>query len=650
MKRTRWTPNSPHTALRIALASASLLSVAAVPALAAGVAGDATTSSSSGVYVTILSPNPGTTLTGTSKIEISAYYESSYGVSSIDLFIDGRKMATQRLSSPEGRGEISFVVDASVLRGGSHSIVVRATATDEEVASARTSLSLPAAGGSELAPLATAPASALGAQASPASASDAIGAPNISIVDPSPDATVSGVVSIKVNASDPSGKSPYVSLFVDHAFKTLRNFPPYTFNWDTTRLPNGYHTIEVLGYNDAQQVGQASPLRVLVNNPGGRTFERLDLSDTPESASGAHVIRSSSPAATSPKVVSDKASKRSGIPMIARTVKKSIVGLISRADKLASVGTGSPMAEASALDDVLAAPVVPAESAQSTKSPSLKIQIRSIVKRAYTLVASNKPLIASSLGAQWNAGPAPKTQLDRMSTSATPDLESGEIPTSMSAPTVATVAARNPVAAATPIRAGHPQIASSVHAGKASVPQSTKLERIASAQVDSSAPYAPPQLVAPKVDLSRINANAVDSMPSLTGQFVSITRLSESDISRLRGEYQVVVDNRRVEMDRPLQDRGSVLFAPMRQIFESQGGALSWDQDKRQVHAISDTKDILLTIGSKHALVNQQSVRMTSAPYLYNDRTMLPLDFFKVAMDASVSYDAATGHVIIESR
>ena len=84
-----------------------------------------------------------------------------------------------------------------------------------------------------------------------------------------------------MNATDASGKSPYVSLFIDHAFKTLRNFPPYSFNWDTTRLPNGYHTIEVLGYNDAQQVGRANPIRVMVNNPGGRTFERHDLRDKP---------------------------------------------------------------------------------------------------------------------------------------------------------------------------------------------------------------------------------------------------------------------------------------------------------------------------------------------------------------------------------
>ena len=41
---------------------------------------------------------------------------------------------------------------------------------------------------------------------------------------------------------------------------------------------------------------------------------------------------------------------------------------------------------------------------------------------------------------------------------------------------------------------------------------------------------------------------------------------------------------------------------------------------------------------------------MSGAPYLYNSRTMLPLDFIGAALNAKVNYDPATGHMIIESR
>ena len=61
----------------------------------------------------------------------------------------------------------------------------------------------------------------------------------------------------------------------------------------------------------------------------------------------------------------------------------------------------------------------------------------------------------------------------------------------------------------------------------------------------------------------------------------------------------MVYDNRRVELDRPLQDRGAILFAPLRQIFESQGGQLAWNHATRQVHAVNQSTDITVTIGSK---------------------------------------------------
>ena len=104
----------------------------------------------------------------------------------------------------------------------------------------------------------------------------------MSIENPAVNGQVQGKVTLRIQAQDPSGKPPYVSLFIDHGFKTLRNYAPYEFSWDTTAYANGYHTIEAFGYNDAQDVGHAQPLRVFVNNPGGRTERRTDLKDAPK--------------------------------------------------------------------------------------------------------------------------------------------------------------------------------------------------------------------------------------------------------------------------------------------------------------------------------------------------------------------------------
>ena len=150
MKRSHWTPDSPHKALHIALASATLLSLSAVPSLAAGSMAD-TAPSTSGVYVA----HPGAR-TRARRFPARRRLRSRLITNlrtacprSTCLSTDARWL---RSGWPltEGRGEISFLVSAGALRGGSHTIVVRATATDAEVASARTMLNLSASSGADV--------------------------------------------------------------------------------------------------------------------------------------------------------------------------------------------------------------------------------------------------------------------------------------------------------------------------------------------------------------------------------------------------------------------------------------------------------------------------------------------------------------------
>ena len=49
----------------------------------------------------------------------------------------------------------------------------------------------------------------------------------------------------------------------------------------------------------------------------------------------------------------------------------------------------------------------------------------------------------------------------------------------------------------------------------------------------------------------------------------------------------MVVNDRSVDLNQPLQDRGAMLFAPIRQIIEQQGGTLTWNSETRQVSAVT---------------------------------------------------------------
>lgn len=111
----------------------------------------------------------------------------------------------------------------------------------------------------------------------------------LTIIVPRNGTQVAGNVPIeaRVNRRD----SVYVSFFVDGQIRGLRNYPPYVYNWDTTRESNGWHTLEVWSY-DGNQTLRTPPMRVFVNNPGGRT-EREALPElTPEAEPAVQVAES----------------------------------------------------------------------------------------------------------------------------------------------------------------------------------------------------------------------------------------------------------------------------------------------------------------------------------------------------------------------
>ena len=94
----KWQPNrqkSKTFGLTVA-ASTALAAFGIVPAQAEPQAVPESTSVDTGVYVSLLSPYPGSSFTGTKAIEVSAFYQTSgdaQGISAIELYIDGQKAA-----------------------------------------------------------------------------------------------------------------------------------------------------------------------------------------------------------------------------------------------------------------------------------------------------------------------------------------------------------------------------------------------------------------------------------------------------------------------------------------------------------------------------------------------------------------------------
>jgi len=89
--------------------------------------------------------------------------------------------------------------------------------------------------------------------------------PTVSIANPVGGATVSGLVSIGVNAADNVGVSR-VDLKVNGTVVASDAAGPYTFSWDSTGVANGMNNLVAIAYDAAGNVATSSTVQVNVAN------------------------------------------------------------------------------------------------------------------------------------------------------------------------------------------------------------------------------------------------------------------------------------------------------------------------------------------------------------------------------------------------
>ena len=88
--------------------------------------------------------------------------------------------------------------------------------------------------------------------------------PAVTITSPTNGQTVSGTVTIQINASDDNGVSK-VEIYIDNVLTATLTTPPYTYQWNTTTAANGTHTLRATAYDTADQSADHQ-VTVTVNN------------------------------------------------------------------------------------------------------------------------------------------------------------------------------------------------------------------------------------------------------------------------------------------------------------------------------------------------------------------------------------------------
>jgi len=115
-------------------------------------------------------------------------------------------------------------------------------------------------------------------------------------------------------------------------------------------------------------------------------------------------------------------------------------------------------------------------------------------------------------------------------------------------------------------------------------------------------------------------------------------------------DIKVNIDGKPRYFETPVQLANNRVMVPIRFVIEDPAlqGKVYWDAKLKKVAIDCRGQYIELFIGSPQASVNGKSVQIDSAPYIYNNRTYIPLRFLTENLGAVVNWDSQSREVTID--
>ncbi|KHF31400.1 Spore germination protein YaaH [Paenibacillus sp. P1XP2] len=135
----------------------------------------------------------------------------------------------------------------------------------------------------------------------------------------------------------------------------------------------------------------------------------------------------------------------------------------------------------------------------------------------------------------------------------------------------------------------------------------------------------------------------------IAGSFSAIP----ADAAKAAGKVSIMLDGYPLSFPvEPTVLKGTTMV-PFRAISEALGIQVTWNQKEQKITATKKedgiSKQVVLTIGSKQALVDGKTVALANAPQTNRSSTMIPLSFFSQQFGAGVAWDQKTQTVSITS-
>ncbi|MCW3100075.1 MAG: Copper amine oxidase N-terminal domain [Chthonomonadaceae bacterium] len=418
---------------------------------------------------------------------------------------------------------------------------------------------------------------------------------------PKRNAMVTDMAPIEVKLDD-SIKDAYVMFFLDGQFLSARNYSPYVYGLDTSKYSNGDHTVKIEVWDSA----------------------------------GASVLKTLS----MPLKIHNKVDNFTHIERETPDLNKPVKPSIPVADALSSLPNAVLDAKS---------PSAIARSGANAR-PSMGVRNGTEPRMGYTPFRSAFPVngisVTGALSNDLNLLD-PENDLVRMANG------NGSAPhVNAIAPSATGIAIGDP---RRPVRVTPQPVVNSTFPGILADPSDLNALNSEAAHVahqSVSVRRAGNVAARPSTSLEGAPAPAA-ARPAHAVQVARTPRIHVGSRSMRNSHiktFDVAFDNTQIAFDVPPRIENGMPLAPFRAIFEHSGGTVKWYGESKTVRAINNSKEIEIHIGDKEATVNNQKVHLDAKAYIDRGRTIVPLSFVRDAMDVKVTYDAHTGHVLIESN
>lgn len=582
----------------------------------------------------------------------------------IELRINGVSMGTRTVSSSASSGETTFSINVLSLKDGNNDVEIRLYDKDGQVV------------GSEKTVITT--------------DSDSKGP--VFLSTPKVGENVMGPCEISVGFGR-DFKNSYVSFFIDNQFKSMMNFPPYTYTWDTSRETNGWHEVEAWVVDETSATFKTRKVRIFVNNPGGHT-PRIDPSAPVSKPVAKTVVKT-------PAKTTKTTTKLPALPnpahnltpaankVTAATTTEAPIKTIVHATSAVAAAKSTAMAPAAVGLTTTNPVAVKLEGGTAGVKPAEMPVSSSVGPRLMTptgrrVVAAKAPVetpvktVAAPIKAVAKVAPSAPNE-DGMSPNAvnasvddgttamkavsqTPDSEASKPVTTSTAPKADPEPDPSKIVALVPaVKTEAP--ATTLHPLKLDVTGEGMMVKTAGASTEPAKPIVPPEVKPVAVtSVSMTNMGSTDSVVKRAPKLYpntpsSATKLNKKVIPIVFGtklpitaDYVIEFKGAPVAFDVTPTIHNGVPVTPFRHLIEKSGGEINWLATEHEITAMSDGREIWLKIGDKYAKIDSLAVKLELAPFIQSGRTIVPLSFIRTALNVNVDYDKATGHVLITPK